>query len=331
MGILVGSRARLTAAAVGTLGIVGGLMAAGSATHVTSVDQARADPSQPNVVVIETDDQTVESMRIMSNVNSLIGDQGTTFNNSFVNFSLCCPSRATFLTGQYAHNHGVLSNAPPTGGFATFEKLHGDNNLAVWLQDAGYFTGMIGKYLNQYSNKAGIPPGWSDWEAVAPGDQTVYNYTLNDNGTLVHYGSDPADFKQDVLTSRAVDFIDPKASEPELGSVMAQAPIFSSVSSSPAQRSFWAIVPLLLMAAEVSPIETPMAVTMPGQMRHSSMIGMRVSDDEPPSPSRFGFSGGVSPLASASATAFSKAICLANRSFAIESMPNSANSLRRTA
>src|SRR4029079_8108924 len=94
---------------------------------------------------------------------------------------------------------------------------------------------------------------------------------------------------------RAVDFIDPKASEPELGSVMAQAPIFSSVSSSPAQRSFWAIVPLLLIAAEVSPIETPMAVTMPGQTRHSSMIGMSVSDDEPPSPSRFGFSGGVSP------------------------------------
>src|SRR6476620_12733731 len=97
---------------------------------------------------------------------------------------------------------------------------------------------------------------------------------------------------------RAVDFIEPKASEPELGSVMAHAPIFSSVSSSAAHRSFWAIVPLLLMAAEVRPIDTPMAVTMPGHTRHSSMIGMRVSDDDPPSPSRFGRSGGVSPLAS---------------------------------
>ena len=62
------------------------------------------------MLVIETDDQTVESMKVMQNVNSLIGAQGATFTNSFVNYSLCCPSRATFLTGQYAHNHGVWSN-----------------------------------------------------------------------------------------------------------------------------------------------------------------------------------------------------------------------------
>jgi N-acetylglucosamine-6-sulfatase len=210
MRAVVGGRARL-AAAVLTLGLLGALMVAGSGTHVTHVDEAGAAPLRPNVLVIETDDQTVESMRIMSNVNSLIGDQGTTFDNSFVNFSLCCPSRATFLTGQYAHNHEVWSNAPPSGGFATFEKLHADNNLAVWLQHAGYYTGMIGKYLNQYSNTAGIPPGWSDWEAAAPNDQGVYNYTINDNGTLVHYGTDPSDFKQDVLTSRAVDFVDQRA------------------------------------------------------------------------------------------------------------------------
>ena len=89
------------------------------------------------MVVIETDDQTVESMRVMDNVNSLIGGQGATFKNSFVNYSLCCPSRATFLTGQYEHNHGVLGNTPPNGGFARFESLHGDNNLAVWLQRRG--------------------------------------------------------------------------------------------------------------------------------------------------------------------------------------------------
>ena len=65
------------------------------------------------MLVIESDDQTVESMRVMNNVNSLIGDQGATFKNSFVNFSLCCPSRSTFLTGQYAHNHGVLGNVSP--------------------------------------------------------------------------------------------------------------------------------------------------------------------------------------------------------------------------
>ena len=86
------------------------------------------------MVVIETDDQTVESMRVMDSVNSLIGDQGATFENSFVNYALCCPSRATFLTGQYMHNHGVLGNAPPNGGFSRFQALHGNNNLAVWLR-----------------------------------------------------------------------------------------------------------------------------------------------------------------------------------------------------
>ncbi len=164
----------------------------------------------PNVLVIETDDQTVESMRVMQNVNSLIGAQGATFTNSFVNFSLCCPSRSTFLTGQYAHNHGVWGNQPPSGGFDTFEALHGTNNLAVWLQDAGYYTGMIGKYLNGYANDPPVPPGWSEWHA-APGGYGVYNYPTNDGGTLTEHGQAPGDFKQDVLTGKAVDFVNRRA------------------------------------------------------------------------------------------------------------------------
>ena len=94
----------------------------------------------------------------MNIVKALIADQGTTFDNSFVNYSLCCPSRATFLTGQYVHNHGVLGNAPPNGGFARFQALHGNNNLAVWLQEAGYYTAMIGKYLNGYRTNRGSRP-----------------------------------------------------------------------------------------------------------------------------------------------------------------------------
>ena len=83
-----------------------------------------------------------------------------TFTNSFVNFSLCCPSRATFLTGQYAHNHRVLEQRRrPPGGFAAFERLHATNNLAVWLQDAGYRTALIGKYLNGYQRSRSSRPG----------------------------------------------------------------------------------------------------------------------------------------------------------------------------
>ena len=92
---------------------------------------------RPNVLVLMTDDQTVESMRVMPNVKTLIADQGVTFDNSFVSYSLCCPSRSTFLTGQYAHNHGVWGNAAPNGGYY---KLDSTNTLPVWLQRAGYQT-----------------------------------------------------------------------------------------------------------------------------------------------------------------------------------------------
>jgi N-acetylglucosamine-6-sulfatase len=172
---------------------------------------AGAAPARPNIVVIETDDQTVESMRVMDNVRALIGNHGATFKNSFVNYSLCCPSRATFLTGQYEHNHGVLGNLPPDGGFERFQELHGDNNLAVWLRRAGYQTAMIGKYLNGYTNQPRVPAGWSEWYAAAPYDQYVYDYRLNENGTIVQYGEDPADFKQDVLTRKAVGFVNRRA------------------------------------------------------------------------------------------------------------------------
>ena len=83
-----------------------------------SAGQAQTPPAfRPNVVMIMTDDQTVESMRVMPNVKTLLADRGVTFDNSFVSYSLCCPSRATYLTGQYAHNHGVMGNAAPNGGY----------------------------------------------------------------------------------------------------------------------------------------------------------------------------------------------------------------------
>jgi len=144
---------------------------------------ARAKP-RPNVIVIETDDQTLEEMRVMRNTLALIGQQGTTFDNNFVTLSLCCPSRSTFLTGQYAHNHGVLTNAMPNGGF---DKLDHSNTLAVWLQKAGYNTALVGKYLNGYKLADGIPPGWTEWHASA--NLSHFNWTMNDQGMLLHYGS----------------------------------------------------------------------------------------------------------------------------------------------
>ena len=114
----------------------------------------------------------------MHNVNSLIGGRGVTFPNSFVNYSLCCPSRATFLTGDYMHNHRVRSNTYPTGGgFRRFQRsCTANNHLAVWLQRAGYYTAMFGKYLSGYANNPPVPPGWSESPRPPEGYGGVLHY-----------------------------------------------------------------------------------------------------------------------------------------------------------
>ena len=169
---------------------------------------------RPNILVLMTDDQTVESMRVMPNVKTLIADQGVTFDNSFVSYSLCCPSRSTFLTGQYAHNHGVWGNAAPNGGYY---KLDSTNTLPVWLQRAGYQTIHLGKYLNQYGtrNPREIPPGWGQWYGTPdPSTYRYLNYQINENGNLVQFGNTAADYKTDVESRLAVDLISHQAADP---------------------------------------------------------------------------------------------------------------------
>ena len=194
--------------------LVAGIAAAaaltGSAGQAKSTDVA----NRPNVVVIMTDDQTVESMRVMPNVRTLLADQGVTFDRSFVSYSLCCPSRSTFLTGQYAHNHGVMGNTAPNGGYY---KLDSTNTLAVWLSRAGYQTIHLGKYLNGYGtrNATEIPPGWGEWYgSVDPSTYRYYNYTLNENGKLVTYGTGAANYQTDVYARKAVDIIRRQAADP---------------------------------------------------------------------------------------------------------------------
>jgi N-acetylglucosamine-6-sulfatase len=169
---------------------------------------ASCNPAKPNIVVVMTDDQTAESIRFMPRVRELLGEQGTTFTNSLVSYSLCCPSRSTFLTGQYAHNHGVQGNDPPHGGYT---KLDHSNTLPVWLQQAGYTTTLVGKYLNGYglNDPNQRPPGWSEWYAlVGRSTYYAYDYEMNRNGELVQYGSAPEDYQTDVLADDAVDAIE---------------------------------------------------------------------------------------------------------------------------
>jgi N-acetylglucosamine-6-sulfatase len=163
---------------------------------------SRAHPLRPNVVVITTDDQTVESLRVMANVNRMLVAQGTTFANSVATFPLCCPSRATFLTGQYSHNHGVVGNSYFNG----LARLDQTNTLPIWLGRAGYATIFVGKYLNGYgrTQPKAVPPGWSEWYA---GLRMAYvDHTMNRNGRIVRYPG-PDAYQTDVYASTAVDAI----------------------------------------------------------------------------------------------------------------------------
>jgi arylsulfatase A-like enzyme len=150
-----------------------------------------------------TDDQDFRSMGVMPKTRKLIAARGTTFDQSIVNFPLCCPSRATYYSGQYAHNHGVLWNNFPEGGYS---KFNGAETLPVWLRRAGYRTIHVGKYLNEYGQvkPKEVPPGWDDWNGgVDPSTYDYYGYTINRNGKLKTYGRRPADYSTDVYTSIA--------------------------------------------------------------------------------------------------------------------------------
>jgi N-acetylglucosamine-6-sulfatase len=175
--------------------------------HLAVARQAVASdlPVRPNFVVIQTDDSTLEQLyaawrpspgspliRAMPNTLDLIGKKGATFNRYYVSYSLCAPSRASLLTGRYAHNDGDKGNVEPNGGYSGFRASPGwSQNMPVWLKEAGYRTIHIGKFLNgygepPYSSPEEVPPGWSSWHSVinSDSDHYYYGYELSDNGVL---------------------------------------------------------------------------------------------------------------------------------------------------
>lgn len=200
----------ITAAAI--LSSVGGTPF-GSATPTVSSREAQL--TDPNVVVILTDDQRWDALSRMPTVKSQLVNKGVNFANSFVVNSLCCPSRVTFLTGTYSHTNHVYTNFGVHGGWPAFET--DGNTVATWLNRAGYETALVGKYLNLYkASRFGtyIPPGWDRWIAFAierdieaGGGPQYFDYDLTVDGAIEHHGDSPADYATDVLADHAEDFI----------------------------------------------------------------------------------------------------------------------------
>jgi len=143
----------------------------------------------------------------MQNVERDLVAHGVTFTNAFVTTSFCCPSRASILTGLYSRHTGVYADSGPHGGAPAFKDT---STLATWLHGAGYQTALVGKYLNGYNLLHGhIPPGWSEWDALASRDPALhyYDYKLNENGRVITYGSRPKDYVDTVLGNIAHRFV----------------------------------------------------------------------------------------------------------------------------
>ena len=157
--------------------------------------------SKPNFLVVVTDDQTLEQMRALPKTERLVGRKGTVFSDAVVTTPHCCPSRASYLTGQYAHNHGILSNKH---GYPAF--VDPGNVLPVWLQRAGYTTAHLGKFLNGYEKVVGpittVAPGWDEWATLLK-PRRFLDYELQVNGESVKYGEEHRDYLTNVLTERA--------------------------------------------------------------------------------------------------------------------------------
>ena len=165
---------------------------------------------RPTIVVVMFDDLDVELAEAMPGWDEL-ASRGVSFDHSFATTPLCCPSRVSFLTGKYAHTHGVYGNEPPLGGYQRATELDVHScTLPVWLDRAGYESAVIGKYLNgHFRFTVGTPPaGWDDWQALHGGR---YNgYRLDDNGTLTR----PDQYSTDEVADRAVRALEDAQAEP---------------------------------------------------------------------------------------------------------------------
>jgi N-acetylglucosamine-6-sulfatase len=182
--------------------------------------------AKPNIVFILADDMRKDDLKYMPKTRAVLGDKGMTFSNAFVSNALCCPTRATIMRGQYAHNTGVWSNKGSSGGLWAYRNNGNEkHNVATRLDAAGYRTGLFGKYLNQYSGTKGKPRGWDRWFAHTRGSR-YYNYKINDDGRVINYGTTSADYETDGIAKHAKIFIGTtaKAGVPFFAYVAPRAP-----------------------------------------------------------------------------------------------------------
>ena len=157
-----------------------------------------AEDSRPNFMIIVTDDQRYDTMgEFMPITQAEIFDQGMTFERAYVTTPSCCPSRSSIFTGMYAHNHGVRLNEIKLTKTTFIQRL----------SEAGYFTGIAGKYLNSWP---GTPrPEFNFWSVFRFGDSEYFNPVLNRNGVRATREG----YLTDILRDDALDFLSQAAQQ----------------------------------------------------------------------------------------------------------------------
>jgi N-acetylglucosamine-6-sulfatase len=177
---------------------------------------------RPDIVFILTDDQSAGTLWAMPAVQDMAA-RGMSFDDAIISDPLCCPSRASILTGRYAGGHGVWSNRAPFGWPAFHANGDEDHTIATALHAVGYRTGLVGKYLNRYDRAAGlVPTGWDRWFAFNHTNGRFYDYDMVDFDAsdgitdIVHHASLPADYSTDVIGEEAVRFIETTPSQQPL-------------------------------------------------------------------------------------------------------------------
>src|SRR5215203_3944004 len=198
-------------------GMLGAAAALGSRARGTAAParaaarSVRAADTRPNIILLVLDDMRADDLAMMPAVQELLVAQGTSFTNFFATAPTCAPSRASIFRGQYPHNHGVLRSAGEKGGYAPFyTRGHEQSTVATWLQDAGYRTALIGKYLNGYPDDVSpagvpatyVPPGWDEWAGVTR--EPYLNLQINENGRLAGYKER---YATDVLAAEVMTFV----------------------------------------------------------------------------------------------------------------------------
>jgi arylsulfatase A-like enzyme len=166
------------------------VVAVAAGSTVPAVEPTRAQPDgRPNILLIVTDDQRPdETMVALKQTRRWLAKTGVTYTNAFVTTPLCCPSRASILTGRYAHNHGVEDNQKPY-------KLDQDTTIQRYLHDAGYLTGFVGKFLNGWEPSRN-PPHFDRWTLFSPLEYAhgYRNNLFNVNGLMTTVGRYSTDY-----------------------------------------------------------------------------------------------------------------------------------------